>query len=103
MSMDTGIISVIINLHPWRFSGQGVLSTIMFVWNLVLFVAFTLIALTHLFLYPRHVKSESIKKVEEMSYLAAPSIAYLTLVSQVALTCSTAWGYGLTVFAYVLW
>jgi hypothetical protein len=49
------------------------------------------------------VKSESMNKVEEMSYLAAPSIAYLTLVSQVALTCSTAWGYGLTVFAYVLW
>ena len=101
--MDTGILSIIINLHPWRFSAQGILSTIMFVWNLVLFVSFVLVAVTRLFMYPKHVKSESINKVEEMSYLAAPSIAYLTLVTQVSLTCSTAWGYGLTVFAYVLW
>lgn len=101
--MDTGIISIIMKLLPWQFNGLGVLGTIMFIWNLVLFSTFTLISLVRVFKYPTHVKNESVYSVDEMSYLGAPAIAYLTLVSQVVLTCSTAWGYEMTVFAYVLW
>lgn len=101
--MDTGILSIIMNLLPWQFDGLGVLATIMFVWNLVLFSTFTIISLMRLFRHAGHVKSETDNSVEELSYLGAPAIAYLTLVSQVTLTCSTSWGYGLTVLAYVLW
>ncbi|KAF2995892.1 hypothetical protein E8E13_004694 [Curvularia kusanoi] len=101
--MDTGILSIIMNILPWQFRGLGVLSTIMFVFNLVLFTLFAILALTRLATFPRHVKSESLNQVEEISYQGAPAIAYLTLVAQVALTCSTAWGFRLTVLAYVLW
>ncbi|XPS74886.1 hypothetical protein M3J09_006998 [Ascochyta lentis] len=101
--MDTGIISIIMNILPWQFNGLGIISTIMFVFNLVLFVVFSLLAITRLFTFPRHVKSESLNSVEEISYQGAPAIAYLTLVAQVSLTCSTAWGFRLTVLAYVLW
>jgi tellurite resistance protein TehA-like permease len=101
--MDTGILSIIMHLLPWQFGGLGILAAIMFVWNLVLFSVFTFISLLRLFKYQGHVKKESISSVEQMSYLAAPSIAFLTLVTQVSLTCSTAWGYGFTVLAYVLW
>jgi tellurite resistance protein TehA-like permease len=103
MSMDTGILSIILSILPYRFGGEGILSTIMFVWNLVLFCAFTLLGIIRLVKYPRRVKSESINTLEEISYLGAPVIAYLTLVAQVSLTCSTAWGHSMTVFAYVLW
>lgn len=101
--MDTGIISIIMNILPWQFNGLGIISTIMFVFNLVLFTVFSLLAITRLITFPRHVKSESLNQVEEISYQGAPAIAYLTLVAQVALTCSTAWGFRLTVLAYVLW
>lgn len=101
--MDTGIISIIMNILPWQFSGLGIISTIMFVFNLVLFVSFALLAITRLFTFPRHVRSETLNQVEEISYQGAPAIAYLTLVAQVALTCSTAWGFRLTILAYVLW
>lgn len=101
--MDTGILSIILNLLPYRFSGQGILSTIMFVFNLVVFSSFVLISIIRLSLYPRHAKFEAINTVEEISYMGAPTIAYLTLVAQVSLTCSTAWGHGWTIFAYVLW
>jgi tellurite resistance protein TehA-like permease len=49
------------------------------------------------------VKRESLNQIEEISYQGAPAIAYLTLVAQVALTCSAAWGFRLTILAYVLW
>jgi tellurite resistance protein TehA-like permease len=101
--MDTGIISIIMNILPWQFQGLGIISTIMFVFNLVLFVAFSVLALIRLFTFPKHVKSETTNALEELSYQGAPAIAYLTLVAQVSLTCSTAWGFRLTILAYVLW
>lgn len=101
--MDTGIISIIMNILPWQFNGLGVISTIMFVFNLVLFTLFALLAIIRLFTFPKHVRSESLNQVEEISYQGAPAISYLTLVAQVTLTCSTSWGYRLTVLAYVMW
>jgi tellurite resistance protein TehA-like permease len=101
--MDTGILSMIMNLLPWQFRGLGILSTIMFVFNLVLFTLFTLISLLRLVKFPRHVLTQTLSHQGELSFLGAPPIAYLTLVAQVTLTCSTAWGYAWSVFAYVLW
>jgi tellurite resistance protein TehA-like permease len=91
------------NLLPWQFDGLGILATIMFVWNLVLFSLFTSIGVMRLLKYSSHTKKEIVSSMEETSYLAAPAIAFLALVAQVSLTCSTAWGYGFTVLAYVLW
>jgi tellurite resistance protein TehA-like permease len=101
--MDTGILSIILNLLPYRFNGQGILATILFVFNLVLFTLFTLLSLVRVFKFRAHVTSLTLSNAEELAYLGAPPTAYLTLVAQVALTCSTAWGFSWTVVAYVLW
>jgi tellurite resistance protein TehA-like permease len=101
--MDTGVISIIMNLLPWQFKGLGVLATIMFVWNIVLFSCFALLSIARFFKYNGHIKSEHANNMEQMSYLAAPAIAYLTIVAQVSLTCSTAWGYNFTILAYAMW
>jgi tellurite resistance protein TehA-like permease len=103
VSMDTGIISIIMNLLPWQFRGLGVLSTIMFVFNISIFTVFSLISIVRLLKFRHHVKSETFGSAEELSYLGAPPTAYLTLVAQISLTCSTAWGYPWTVAAYVFW
>jgi tellurite resistance protein TehA-like permease len=101
--MDTGILSIILNLLPWHFPGQGPLSTLLFIFNLLLFTLFTILSLTRLFLHPRYVHRTTLSNEEELSFLGAPATAYLTLVAQVSLTCSTAWGYNWSVLAYVLW
>jgi tellurite resistance protein TehA-like permease len=101
--MDTGILSIIMHLLPWQFRGLGILSTIMFVLNLILFTAFSLLAIPRLLTFPSHLKRETLNQLEEISYQGAPAISYLTLVAQVVLTCSTAWGFRLTILAYVLW
>jgi len=101
--MDTGIISIILNLLPWHFPGLGILSTILFVFNILLFTAFTLTSLLRLLKHAAHVQSETLNSAEELSYLGAPPTAYLTLVAQISLTCSTAWGYNWTIVACVFW
>jgi tellurite resistance protein TehA-like permease len=103
VSMDTGILSIILNLLPYHFTGQGILSTILFVFNLVLFTFFAALSIVRLLKFRQHVASQTFSSIEELSYLGAAPTAYLTLVAQVALTCSTAWGYRWTVAAYVLW
>ena len=40
---------------------------------------------------------------EEIIFMGAPAIAFLTIVAQAALTCSTARAHGFTILAYVLW
>lgn len=49
--MDTGVLSIIMNLLPWQFRDLGILATIMFVFNLVLFTVFT----PHLAATPREI------------------------------------------------
>ncbi|KAJ9618651.1 hypothetical protein H2203_008853 [Taxawa tesnikishii (nom. ined.)] len=101
--MDTGILSIILHLLPYQFRGLGILSTIMFTFNVGLFAIFSCIGLARLFLFTEHARNQAISMIEETSYLAAPCVAYLTLVGQVSLTCSTAWGHGWTIAAYVFW
>lgn len=105
--MDTGVLSIIMNLLPYQFRGLGILSTIMFIFNLTLFVFFTLVSvaqyLSHRSRRRSYIRNRMLSDLEELSYLGSPAIAYLTLVTQVTLTCSTAWGYHWTIVAYVLW
>ncbi|KAF2033789.1 C4-dicarboxylate transporter/malic acid transport protein [Setomelanomma holmii] len=103
ISMDTGILSILLNLLPYHFAGHGILSTILFIFNIALFTAFTLISILRASKFRHHVRTQTFSSLEELSYLGAPPTAFLTLVAQVSLTCSTAWGYPWTVVAYVLW
>ncbi|KAF1831497.1 hypothetical protein BDW02DRAFT_600743 [Decorospora gaudefroyi] len=101
--MDTGILSIIMNLLPWQFSGLDILATTMFIFNFLLFTIFTLLSLFRLAKHTRYIHTQTLTAEEELSFLGAPAIAYLTLVAQVVLTCSPAWGYDFSILAYVLW
>ena len=101
--MDTGILSIALHQLPYRFRGLGILSTIMFVLNLVLYILFITMYLLRWFYYPSQTLEHTVEDAEELALLATPAISYLTLIAQVALTCSQQWGYGFTIVAYVLW
>lgn len=101
--MDTGIFSIILHLLPYHFTAQGILSTILFVLNLLLFTLFSLLSIIRLIRYRTHVRSQTLSSLDSLSYLGAPATAYLTLVAQVSLTCSSAWGHPWTLVAYALW
>jgi tellurite resistance protein TehA-like permease len=85
--MDTGILSILLNLLPYRFSGLGILSTILFVLNIALFVTFTVLSLARLYLHRAHVTHVTLTSADELSFLGAPAT----------------WGFSWTIVAYVLW
>ncbi|KAK0867228.1 hypothetical protein LTR87_014682 [Friedmanniomyces endolithicus] len=53
LSMNTGILSIIMHQLPYQFRGLGVLSTIMFVFNIVLFAIFFTILVLRIIMYPK--------------------------------------------------
>jgi tellurite resistance protein TehA-like permease len=101
--MDTGILSIILKLLPYHFTGQSVLATILFVFNIAIFALLSLLSIYRLIQHRTHVISQTLNNAEELSYLGAPPTAYLTLVAQISLTCSTSWGFSWTIAAYVFW
>jgi len=101
--LDTGVLSLITHNLPWQFSGLHVISTVLFVLNIVLFLTFSAVLIARWAMYPVETYRKTFADTEEIAFLGAPVIAYFTIVAQVGITCSTAWGHSFTVLAYVLW
>ncbi|KAK3618478.1 hypothetical protein LTR56_024611 [Elasticomyces elasticus] len=105
ISMNTGILSIILHQLPYQFKGLGILSTIMFVFNIVLFAVCFFITMLRVTLYPKTVIQSITTNITECCMMAAPIIAWHTITAQIGLTASQAtWGaHAWFLVAYVFW
>ncbi|KAI9677363.1 MAG: hypothetical protein M1822_008170 [Bathelium mastoideum] len=103
--MNAGIIAIILHQFPYQFHGIGVLSTIAFMIDFTLFILFSVIFLLHFALFRRQAWRELIEDPSALGLFASWPIAWMTLVSFIALTVSQAsWGgHAFTIVAYVMW
>lgn len=106
--MNTGVLSIILHQIPDPYHGQwmDICSTILFVFNLIIFFTFILITILRIIIYPSATRQQS-ANAEESAFWACLPIAAFTIVAQIALTVSTAnWngtGHAFMLLAYVLW
>jgi tellurite resistance protein TehA-like permease len=105
VSMDIGIISILMHQNYYHGSWLNILSTIMFVFNIVVYAFFTGILLLRLIMYPKAAASQSKSSDEQAASWCCPIIAWMTITAQVSLTVSQAYwgGYAWTMVAYVMW
>ncbi|KAK4494616.1 hypothetical protein PRZ48_013972 [Zasmidium cellare] len=105
VSMNTGILSILMHENPYQFNGLYVLSTIMFVFNIVLFIAFFAILMFRIVLRPRRFVETLMGDLQELAMLGTIPIAWFTIAGQVGITVSNAgWGsHAFTIVAYVMW
>ena len=101
--MDTGVLSIILHQFPYPSHWTRVCSSIMFVLNIVLFLTFMTIYLLKWTLFYKHTLDHVRKDSEEIALQVAPAITWLTLTTQVQITCAESWGYGFTLLAFVMW
>lgn len=101
--MDTGVLSIILHQFPYPSHWTRVCSTILFVTNIVLFLNFSTIYLLKWTRFRKITFDHVRKDCEEIALQACPAITWLTLVTQVQLTCAQSWGYGFTILAFVMW
>lgn len=105
VSMDTGILGIILHNLPYEFHGVGILAAILYVLNLVLFIVFTSIYIIRIFMFPRKVKDSLVTDIDELSLSGCAPVAFLTLAAQTCLVVSQAYwgGHAFTMVAYVMW
>ncbi|EXJ61876.1 hypothetical protein A1O7_02306 [Cladophialophora yegresii CBS 114405] len=103
--MNAGILGTLLHQLPYQFDGLLVLSTIFFMLDLVMYVAFSAICILHFALFRRRAYDELVNSVADLCLFPCWSIAFMTLVSFVALTVTNAsWaGYGFTILTCVMW
>ena len=103
--MNAGILGELLHQLPYQFWGLQVISTIFFVLDLVMYVAFSAIYILHFAMYRRQAFDELVDNVPELCLFPCWSIAWMTLVSFVTLTVTNAsWGgYAFTILACVMW
>lgn len=103
--MNAGIIAIILHQLPYQFDGIGVLSTIAFMIDFVLFIIFSAILLARLVVFRGQAYDELTSDPSNLTLLACWPIAWLTLAALVSLIVSTAgWGgHSFTIVGYTMW
>jgi tellurite resistance protein TehA-like permease len=103
--MNAGILGTLLHQLPYQFTGLPAISTIFFLLDLVLYLIFSLIYILHFALYRRQAYNELVDNVVELCLFPCWSIAFMTLVSFVALAVSNAsWGgHAFTIVACCMW
>ena len=103
ISMDTGIISILLHQLPWQFRGLNDISIVIYLLNLCLFVVFLIMFSARMILYPRDACKKFGAQVDELAGLSCPVVAYLTLVAMTSMVTGQAWGSSWAILGYVLW
>ncbi|KAL2433749.1 hypothetical protein ABEF95_010335 [Exophiala dermatitidis] len=104
--MNAGIIAILMHQLPYQFDGLGVLSTIVFMFDFVLFIIFSAVYILLFAIFRGQAYRELVDDVSQLALFACWPIAWLTLVAFVSLTVSEAvsWGgHAFTLVAYVMW
>lgn len=104
VSMNTGILSILYHQLPYGARWLRICSTIMFIFNIIIFTTVTLIHLIRLCRYPKSWLRQTSDPQEACMWACAP-IALFTISAQIGLTVSQAsWGgHPWTIVAYVFW
>lgn len=105
LTIDTGILAILMQLLPYQFNGLSVLSTIMYLFNLVLFVLICTMTILRWTLYPQAAQQKTAASVDEISFHAAAPIGFQTLTSLTGIIVSNAYwgGHAWSLLAYVMW
>ena len=105
ISMNTGILAILMHQLPYQFNALPVLSTIMYVFNLVLFVIFAILTLLRWVLFPKAAAHAHATSLNELCFLGAAPIAFLTLTALTSLIVTSSYwgGHPWSLVAYVMW
>lgn len=105
LAMNTGILGVLFHQQPWQFDGLYIISTIMYVFTIILFAIFSIITVFRWTVFHRTTVSKTHGDINEISLLGTAPIAWFTITALTALIPSNAyWGHhAFTILAVVMW
>lgn len=106
MVISTGGLATILNgPFPYPARWLGICASILYVFQLILFILFTTILIARWIVYPHVAVRRALRDPAELGSYAIPPIALIIIAALTASQVSTAYwgGHAFTVVAYVLW
>ena len=95
-------MAVVLHQLDWQFHGSQIISTIIWVFTIVIYILSLLLYIAKVFRFPRVVHQQLDKDIVELCCLASISITLGVIIDMVALVCAQDWGPSWGMVAYVL-
>ncbi|KPI46073.1 Sulfite efflux pump SSU1 [Cyphellophora attinorum] len=104
ITMSTGICAILLKQMPPPYDADWlrILADVFFVFNISLFLLFSVITVIRYIWYP-HIWHRVVRHPHQSLFLACFPVGLATIINMIALVCAPAWGQGWAVFAWVLW
>ncbi|KAJ1026340.1 hypothetical protein NDA16_002427 [Ustilago loliicola] len=100
--MGTGIVSVLLHQLPYQFTGLGVISNVIFGFNVLLFLLFLGISIARYTIWPQLFWIMLFHPTQSL-FLGTFVMGMTTLVSMCAISAAPAWGGGFITFTWCFW
>lgn len=100
--MSTGALSIAIHQIPYHAHWLLIISTILFVLNIVMFLLFTFISALRYLMHPELFPAV-LSHGHQSLFLATFPVGLATLINMIVLVCVPSWGQGLAILAWALW
>ena len=102
VNMGTGIISILLHTVPHKFDGQTIIATVVYVFNIVLFLVFLSLSVARYTLYP-WVFAIMLKHSTQSLFLGTFPMGLATIVNATVLIAVPAYGSWAIQLAWTLW
>lgn len=104
-SMNIGILSILIHTLPYQFRGQRIISTVLYVADLIIFILCSTLMSLRFLKHRKAAWNEITSDVNELCFMSCFPIAWMTLTILTSAIVSNAYwgGHAFTLVAYVMW
>jgi len=100
--MGTGICSILLYNLPYQFNGLHIIADVVFVLNIVLFLAFLLLSFLRYIIWPS-VFWRMLSHSQQSLFLGTFPMGFATIVNMVVFACVPSFGHNFVILAWVLW
>ena len=100
--MSTGAVSILLHQLPYNGHWLQIISVVFFVFNLCIFVLFSVISCLRYSLY-HQIFPAVLRHPHQSLFLGAFPVGLATIINMIVLVCVPVWGQGMATLAWVLW
>ncbi|KAJ9478502.1 Sulfite efflux pump SSU1 [Pseudozyma hubeiensis] len=102
VNMGTGITAILLHQLPYQFKGLGIISNVIFGFNVLLFLVFLGISIARYIIWPQLFWIMLFHPTQSL-FLGTFVMGMSTLVAMCAISAAPAWGGGFITFTWTLW
>ena len=102
VNMGTGITSILLHQLPYQFNGLGIISNVIFGFNVLLFLLFLGISVARYIIWPQLFLIMLFHPTQSL-FLGTFTMGMCTIITMCAISAAPAWGAQFVTFTWALW